>query len=84
MFICYYFEKFHAFVAITVFFSFLFSFFWQFSLQLALLRKYVCMYLEVEHDMYWDREKRQRDYIYIPISLFRDHSPLKGFYLKSI
>ena len=45
---------------------------------------YVCMYLEVEHDMYWDREKIQRDYTYIPISLFRDYSPLKGFYLKSI
>ena len=31
-------------------------------------------YIEVEHDVYWEREKKQIDYTYIPTSLFRDYS----------
>ena len=41
---------------------------------------YSARYVEVERNICCDRGKKQRDYTFIPTSLFRDCSLIRGFY----
>ena len=38
------------------------------------------MYMYIYLYVYIEREKKQRDYTFIPTSLFRDRSLIRGFY----
>ena len=41
---------------------------------------WICMYMYIYLYVYIEIGKKQRDYTFIPTSLFRDHSLIRGFY----